>query len=366
MQIEFFHTHISSNAQKNVLELLNSTLLSEGKVVQDFESQLESQLQINHVVTVNSGTTALHLALLLAGIKDGDEVIIPSQTFIATGLAVLMVKATPIFADINYATGNICTADIRAKITHKTKAIIPVHWAGYPCDMDEICSIAKEFNLKIIEDAAHALGAWYKNKPIGTISDFTCFSFQAIKHITTGDGGAVVCKSKESYDEARKLRWFGIDRANSPMSIIGEREYDLDRIGYKYHLNNYAAALGNANLEDLNFILSARTNIAKRYTSAFSSFPGIELLDYKVENKCAWWLYTFKVEQREKFIRKLQSKGIPASVVHIGIHKNKIFDNKFVLKSQNLFDQNQISIPLHSGLTDEMVDHVIKTIKEGW
>ncbi len=366
MQIDFFHTHISSNAPKHVIEILDSTLLSEGHVVQKFERQLETKFVLNNVVTVNSGTTALHVALILSGIKEGDEVIIPSQTFIATGLAVLMVKAKPIFADIDYTTGNICTSDIRAKISRKTKAIIPVHWAGYPCDMDEILSIAKEFDLKIIEDAAHALGAFYKNKPIGTISDFTCFSFQAIKHLTTGDGGAIVCKDTESYLAARKLRWFGIDRANSPMSIIGEREYNLDSIGYKYHMNNYSAALGNANLEDIDFILTARTNVANRYTSAFSSFHGIELLDYKDENKCAWWLYTFKVEQREKFIQKLKSKGIPASVVHIGIHKNKIFENMHTLPNQNLFDQNQISIPMHSALTDDMVEHIINSIKEGW
>jgi len=366
MQIDFFHTHISKNAQKYVVDVLNSTLLSEGQVVQEFENQLEKKLSLNHVVTVNSGTTALHLALILAGIKDGDEVIIPSQTFVATGLSVLMVKATPVFADIDYATGNISISDIRAKITHKTKAIIPVHWAGYPCDMDEILKIASEFDLKIIEDAAHALGANYKNKPIGSISDFTCFSFQAIKHITTGDGGAITCKNPQSYNEARKLRWFGIDRANSPMSNLGEREYDLDMIGYKYHMNNFSAALGSANLEDLNHIINARTNIANTYTNAFSNFSGIELLDYKPENKCAWWLYTFKVEQREQFIQKLKSKGIPSSVVHIGIHKNIVFKNKHILENQNLFDKNQISIPLHSALSEDMVEHIIKSIKEGW
>jgi perosamine synthetase len=232
--------------------------------------------------------------------------------------------------------------------------------------MNEINNIAQEYNLKIIEDAAHALGAKYYGQPIGSISDFTCFSFQAIKHISTGDGGAISCKKFNDYKEAKKLRWFGIDRANSPMSIIGERDYNLNVVGYKYHLNNLAASLGLANLEDLDQILSRRKEIANEYLKNLKDVNGIELLQYDNRHECAWWLFTLKVQEREGFIKKLKSKNIPASVVHIGIHKNQIFKNKITLENQSLFDKNQISIPIHSALNSEMVDYIITAIKEGW
>lgn len=366
MSINFFHTHISNTAKDHVNKILDSGMLSEGSVVSDFENQLEVFLNANNMLTVNSGTTALHLALLLAGVGEGDEVIIPSQTFVATGLAVLMIKATPIFADIDLNTGNICSASIRQRITSKTKAIIPVHWAGYPCEMDSIISIAQEFNLKVVEDAAHAFGAKYKGKSIGSISDFTCFSFQAIKHLTTGDGGAISMLNRENYLEGKKLRWFGIDRLNSKMSKIGERDYDLNILGYKYHLNNYAAALGIANLADMEMILQRRSKIAELYTQSFSAIDGIELLKYNKENTCAWWLYTFKVERRNDFIDKMNSLSIPVSVVHVGIHKNSLFKNNFELVNQTIFDETQISIPIHSGLEDKQVDEIINAVKTGW
>jgi perosamine synthetase len=366
MSINFFHTHISNNSKAIVNQVLDSGLLSEGAVVAEFEKKIEQFLNVRNVLSVNSGTTALHLALILAGISEGDEVIIPSQTFVATGLAVLMVKAKPVFADIDLSTGNICIKSIKERITSKTKAIIPVHWAGYPCDMDEINSIAKEYDIKVIEDAAHAFGAKYKGSPIGSLSDFTCFSFQAIKHLTTGDGGAISILNKKDFQEGKKLRWFGIDRANSPMSNLGEREYDLNILGYKYHLNNYAAALGIANLTDMEDVLSRRAFIADRYKSEFSDFDGVELMKYHDYNTCAWWLFTIKVERREDFIEKMNSLLIPVSVVHVGIHKNSIFQNTNVLENQKIFDAKQISIPIHSGLTDEQVEQIIRAIKSGW
>lgn len=224
--IGFFHTYVSPDAHIGINQVLNSTMLSEGKLVAKFESELAKTLNINNVVALNSGTSALHLALVLAGIGEGDEVILPAQTFIASGLAVRYVGATPIFADIQYQTGNIDPSSIRDKITQKTKAIMVVHWGGYPCDMTEIGEIAAKYGIPVIEDAAHALGAVYKDSPIGAISELTCFSFQAIKHLTTGDGGGLAIANEAMVSVAKKLRWFGIDRAASPMSELGERIYD--------------------------------------------------------------------------------------------------------------------------------------------
>ena len=191
MNIPIFNTYIHPSASEKISEVLSSTFISEGEIVKEFEAELCKKLLLKNIVTVNSGTSALHLSLDLSGISEGDEVICPAQTFVASALVILQQKAIPVFADIDYETGNISVESIKKKITNKTKAIIPVHWGGYPCDMDEINLVAKQNNLIVIEDAAHALGATYKSQAIGALSDYTCFSFQAIKHLTTGDGGAI-------------------------------------------------------------------------------------------------------------------------------------------------------------------------------
>ena len=367
-RIDFFNTAVSRNAALKVTEVLTSGLLSEGKFVADFEAALFEKVGIVNAVGLNSGTSALHLALVVAGIGKGDEVIIPSQTFIATGLAVLMTGATPVFADIQYETGNIDPLDIVKRITLNTKAIMPVHWGGYPCDMDEIKTITTKHNLLTIEDAAHAIGATYKEKPIGAISDMTCFSFQAIKHLTTGDGGALACMNLNHYEKAMTLRWFGIDRKNSPVGLLGEREYNLATIGYKYHLNNYAAALGLANLNDLPDNLIRRRAIAAYYDNELSKVEGIALFKYNNDRESAFWLYGFHVERHSAFIQKLQSHGIPASVVHTGIHKNNLFTHPSMhdIPVQVQFDASQIHIPVHNDLTDEQVEAIIDCIKSGW
>jgi perosamine synthetase len=365
--MNFFYTHISSGAKESVNRILDTTFISAGKIAEQFEKELEKNLKLRNVVTLNSGTSALHLGLIVAGIKEGDEVIIPAQTFIATGLSVLMQKAVPVFADIQVETGNIDPESIKEKITSRTKAIIPVHWGGYPCDMDEINVIASNYNLKVIEDAAHALGASYKGKPIGTLSDFTAFSFQAIKHLTTGDGGALCCDKNEDYQAAKQKRWFGIDRENSKPSILGEREYNVSEIGYKYHLNDFAAALGLANLGDLPAILMRHRFIAAIYSKELFNIPGVTLLKYNSDRQSSYWIFTILVERREAFIRKLASCGIPSSVVHLRIDKNSVFGGvRKELLNQGKFNELQVSLPVHSGLTDGDIKYIIETIKNGW
>lgn len=367
MSISFFNTHINPEAFNKVKAVLDSTFLSEGDVVKDFEVELHNQLRLINPVTVNSCTSALHLALILAGVKEGDEVILPAQTFIATGLVILMQKAKPVFADIQFDTGNIDPNSVKEKITSKTKAVIVVHWGGYPCDMDEINEIARQQNIKVIEDAAHAIGAVYKNKPIGSISDFTCFSFQAIKHLTTADGGAICCKNDEDYLRAKRLRWFGIDRLNSTPSILGEREYNVSEIGYKYHMNNFSAALGIANLSDIDKILERRLQFSDIYRKELKNIKGIQLLNYQNDRKSAWWLFTLLVDNRINFITKLKEKNIPASVVHLRIDSNTVFKGiRKDLVNQNKFNNLQVSLPVHSGLKEEDMNHIINTIKHGW
>ena len=367
MDIPIFNTYIDELAYKNVSKVLKSTFLSEGELVKKFEERLTEELNIKNPVSVNSGTSALHLALVLAGVKKGDEVIIPAQTFVATGLVVLQQGAIPVFADIDFETGNISLESIKQKISNKTKAIIVVHWGGYPCELDEISKLCKYHNLILIEDAAHALGAQYKNKSIGCISDYTCFSFQAIKHLTTGDGGLVACNSKRKSDEAIIRRWFGINRATSKQSILGERKYDLSLLGYKYHLNDYCAALGLANLESFKKRLAKRLQIAKYYDEELKDIPGITLFDYKSYAQSSYWLYGFHVKKRKDFILKLKEQGITASVVHQRIDKYKIFGNKKkLLVNQEKFDNSQINIPIHDAIDMKSAKIIIDTIKKGW
>ena len=366
--MNFFTTHISKKAKEKVKEVLDSTFISAGKVAEQFENALSEKLGLVNPVAVNSGTSALHLALAIADVGPGDEVILPAQTFVATGLVILMQGATPVFADIQYDTGNIDPVSIMEKITDKTKAIMPVHWGGYPCDMDEINSIAEEYNnIAVIEDAAHALGAIYKGRPIGSISRFTAFSFQAIKHLTTGDGGALCCLNEDDYHNAINRRWFGIDRANSKPSILGEREYDIDAVGYKYHMNNLAAAIGLGNLEDFPENLKRRREIASQYRDELQNVPGLKLLNYRTDRESAYWLFTVLAERRTDFIKKLKEHGIPSSVVHLRIDHNSVFGGITPdLLNQERFNEDQVAIPVHSGLSNDDVEQIVNCIKGGW
>jgi perosamine synthetase len=365
--IKLFTTNISDQAVSNVSSVLSSSMLSEGKLVAKFEDKISHDMGLKNPVALNSGTSALHLSLVLAKVRPGDEVILPAQTFIATGLAVLYTGATPIFVDIDYKTGNIDVESIRRNITSKTRAIIVVHWGGLPCDMDEIISIAKYHSIPVIEDAAHALGAEYKGRQIGSISEYTCFSFQAIKHVSTGDGGAIAFKSKESSDHAKSLRWFGIDRKNTAISLLGERDYDISEVGYKYHMNDYSAALGVANLEGYKDRLKWLREINYKYRNEFSSIDGVSLMLSPDDRRSACWLFGMHVQQRDDFIKALASRGVAASVIHQRIDRNKVFGGLTKdLVSQELFDETQIHIPIHSGLTGDQVEKVISSVKQGW
>lgn len=365
--MKFFHAYISKESIERVRKVLESTFVSEGELVMQFEEKLNQQLGMVNSVAVNSGTSALHLALVIADINPGNEVILPAQTFVASGLAILMTGATPVFADIQYETGNIDPKSIKESITEKTKAIMPVHWAGYPCDMDRINQIAKEHDLIVIEDAAHALGASYKGRPVGSLSDFTAFSFQAIKHLTTGDGGALCCLNENHYQEARKRRWFGIDREGSKPSILGERKFDIAEVGYKYHMNNVAAAVGLGNLDDFPSNLKRRREIASQYRAELKNVPGLTLLDYKNDREGAYWLFTVLVECRTNFIKKLKERSIPSSVVHLRIDHNSVFGGITPdLQNQERFNEDQVAIPIHGELSDEDVGKVIASVKSGW
>ena len=365
--MEFFYTHISKRSISLATKALESTWVSAGKMAAEFEGQLCSRLGVPNPVTVNSGTSALHLPLAVCDIGPGDEVILPPQTFVATGLVILMQRATPVFADIDPQTGNISPASTVQKITERTRAIMPVHWGGYPCDMDEINTLARQHNLIVIEDAAHALGATYRGRPIGSISQFTAFSFQAIKHLTTGDGGMISCPDDHDAHMLRKARWFGIDRDADKPDLLGERQYNLKAVGFKYHMNDLAAAVGLGNLEDFPQRLARRQVIGTYYRSNLKDVPGLTLLRQDPDRTHAYWLFTMLVEKREDFVRKLAAHNIPASVIHQRIDRNQVFGGvREDLVGQAEFDARQIAIPIHEALSDDDVARVVFVIRSGW
>ena len=365
--MNFFHTHISEKSVELATETLRSTWVSEGKRVKEFEDALSADVGLTNPVAVNSGTSALHLALDIAGIGEGDEVILPPQTFVATGLVILMQRATPVFADIDRMTGNLSPDAFRCAITERTKAVMPVHWGGLPCDMDEINATARQHGIVVIEDAAHALGATYRGRPIGSISEYSAFSFQAIKHVTTGDGGAICCLNDDAHEKARVRRWFGIDRANSQPSVLGERLYDIDALGYKYHMNDLAATVGLGNLADFKGRLAQRRATAARLRAEFAALDGLELVRYDDDRESSYWFFTVLVEAREAFIRALHDKGVPSSIVHRRIDGNSVFGGiREELVGQNEFNEKQIALPVHEGLTDDDVETIIGAVKAGW
>jgi perosamine synthetase len=301
---------------------------------------------------------------VLAGVGRGDEVILPAQTFVATGLAVLYCGAKPVFADIGM-DGNIDINDVDKKITNKTKAIIAVSWGGNPVDLLHLsmCELLEE-KIYQIQDNAHALGSTYHGEPLSEFGDFSCYSFQAIKALSTGDGGAITCNDYPGkHDDAKRLRWFGIDRNCDLPDETGERVYNLKEVGYKYHMNNVAAAIGLGNLTGFKERQERVKQIAKHYDS---TLPFTDLVYIMKEEGCSFWLYDCLVENRPEFLRAMKDRGIPVSVVHVGIDRNDIFGGLQDLPVQRYWDEHHVCLPIHSGLTDEDVEKVVEAIQRGW
>lgn len=340
--INFFASYVSPNANEYIADVLKSTMLSEGTVTRQFEIALEKQFHLpdNSVICTNSGTSALHLAMKTLGIRLYDEVILPPQTFVATGMAILYADATPVFCDIGN-DGNISIESAKDKINFNTKAIVAVNWAGRACDIEGLQKLAKENNLKLIIDAAQSIG-------VGMGGDITCLSFQATKHLTTGDGGAVICYNPDDYARARRLNWFGIDRQKNLPDILGERVYNLDKVGYKYHMNNIAAALGLANLGGFDDRMQHRKDIANVY------FDGLDklLLQIPVGADNAWWAFPIFVDDVREFSRMMKTLKVPVNNLHRGIDHNKIFGGPNPrLTNQRSWEKHVTHLPIHHEIT---------------
>ncbi len=367
VRARMFSVYIADNSIDRIVQTLRSRYIGEGPVVREFEQALRDIVGVPHPVAVNSCTSALHLALVMAGVKAGDEVITTAQTMMATSHVILQQQSRPVFADVQYGTANIDPNDIEQRITEKTRAILVVHWAGYPCDLDEIHTIANRYSLSVIEDAAHAIGATYHGNAIGAISPYTCFSFQAIKHVTSGDGGAICLLDENKYQEASRRRWYGIDRVNRKPSVLGEPEWNVTEVGYKYHMNDLSASLGIENLKLLPKLLQRRQHIATIYREHLQNIPGVTLFENMTDRTSAHWLFTMHVQKREDFARMMAAKGVQASVVHLRIDSNEIFGGlREDLPALDKLTQTHISLPLHNHLTDGDVAYIVDCIKAGW
>ena len=362
--ITLFWPYVSERTRQAVAEVLKTRWIGQGSRVDSLEQKFESTFRIPHAISVNSCTSAIHLSLILAGVQDGDEVITTPMTCSATNIPILYCRAKAVFADIQRDTLNIDPQSVAQKVTPKTKAILAVHWGGQPCDMDALHEISKRHRLTVIEDAAHALGATYQGKSVGAVSDFTCFSFQAIKQITSGDGGMLTTLHPESAKHAKLLRWYGMDR-NCKGSLY--EKHHITEIGYKYHMNDIVATMVSAQLDDLPQVSSRRKEIVSRYRKELSSVTGLTLLEEKKDRESGNWLFTVRVKKRDDFMRHLADCEIESHLVHVRCDLFPIFGgNRQDLPAMNDTEKEYVSIPLHNHLTDDDVTKVIRTIQQGW
>ena len=369
MQIPFHKTHITNQEIEEVVKVLKSGWITMGPKTIEFENKFKEYIGSKNAISCNSATAALHLSLKAIGLKKNEEIIVPTNTFIATAEVVTYFDAIPVLCDIEKNTHNIDVSKIETLITKKTKAIIPVHFAGQPCDMNKIFEIAKKYNLKIIEDAAHALPAFYKNKKIGTLSDITCFSFYATKTLSTGEGGMAVTNNKQYMNSIKRNRLHGIDKdAWNRCNEIGSWYYEVVDNGFKYNATDIASALGLIQLKKLEKMQDARCKIAKKYTKAFKNSV-VKTPYIKKDRQSSWHLYVIKVNNRNELIEILKKKQIGTSVHFIPVHKHPYYKKKYNYKNSTYPIANQVfekslSLPIYPNLKDDEIDYIIKNIKK--
>jgi perosamine synthetase len=398
VQIPFHKTHTTNEEKEAVINAIESGWLTMGPKCVEFEEKFKSFVDAKEAVMLNSATAALHLALKAIGLKEGDEVILPTNTFVATAEVVTYFNATPVLCDIEEDTHNIDVSKIEELITPKTKAIIPVHFAGQPCDMDEIYEIIREgegrrekgegkrennntstFNLQpssskiyIIEDAAHALPSTYKGQIIGSLpqTDITCFSFYATKTLSTGEGGMATTNNPDFAKTIKINRLHGISRdAWDRYTSKGSWYYEVVDNGNKYNSTDINAALGLVQLKKQFKLRDKRAKIAKKYNEAFKDNKNITIPTIKDDRETSWHLYVIKVENRDEVIEKMKEKGIGCSVHFIPIHKHPYYKEKFGFIDSNYPIANKvfnmsISLPIYPDMSEDEVEYVIKSLKE--
>ena len=366
LNIPFHKPHITQKELDGVSDAIQSGWLTMGPKTLEFENNFKNFIGSQFAVSVNSATAALHLALNSVGVTRGDEIIIPTNTFISTAEAVLYSGAKPILCDIEEKNHNINVELIEGLITPQTKAIIPVHFGGHPCDMDRIMEIAKKNKLKVIEDAAHSLPSLYEGKKIGTISDAACFSFYATKTMTTGEGGMVTTNDENIAQKITLQRLHGINGdAWNRYEEDNDWYYEVVDLGYKYNTTDIQSALGLVQLEKLEWMRDERKKIATKYRDAFSG--KIEFIDENTGNESSWHLFVIKVSNRDELHQKLKEKEISTSVHFIPIHNHPYYKKRFTYKYRdypisNAVYKQSLSLPIYPSLSEKEVNYVIKYV----
>jgi dTDP-4-amino-4,6-dideoxygalactose transaminase len=374
--IPFHRASLGEQEIRAVSEVIRSGWLTMGPQTAQFEHEFSDYVGARHAVAVCSGTAALHLALLAAGVRAGDEVIVPTNTFTATAEAVGYIGARPVLADIDPVSMNLDPHDFVRRITSKTRAVIPVHLGGQPCDMDAIRAIALRHNLHVIEDAAHALPSTYKSRRIGAISEFTCFSFYATKTLATGEGGMITTREGIAAERMRVMRLHGIGRDAWRRHQTGESaDYDVKEAGFKYNFTDLQAAIGIVQLAKSDAMNDARRRIAERYSRAFESDAALEIPTEPPDSASSWHLYILRLRlehlasDRNHFMAQLREKGIGCSVHFKPLHLHSYYQRRLGYRAgdfpraEHEF-QRCISLPIYPDLAHDQVERVITAVLE--
>ena len=358
-----------------VVNVLRSDWLTTGPKVGEFEEAFAARVGSTHAVSFSSGTAALHAAAFAAGLKPGDEAITSPLTFAATANCVLYQGATPVFADIAADTLNINPRQISQKISGKTRAILPVDYAGHPADMAPILECAEKHGLVVIEDACHALGAEYGGRHVGSIADMTVFSFHPVKHVTTGEGGMVTTNDAKFAETLRRFRNHGISSEARQRQSAGQWHYEMVLLGFNYRLPDILCALGIQQLQKLDANLARRRQIAARYTAAFREIPGVIAPAVRADANPAWHLYPIRLDMekltagRAEVFRALRAENIGVNVHYIPVHLHPYYRDQLGHKAgecpvaEDAYER-LISLPMFHGMSHQDVEDVIEAVNK--
>jgi len=350
-----------------VREVMASGWVGLGPKTAEFEKKFAEYLGVKHAVALNSGTAALHLAMVVANLKKGDEVITTPITFVSTNHAILYVGARPVFADVEAETANIDPKSIRKRITKKTRAIVIVHYGGRPCKMDEIEAIAKERNLILIEDAAHGCGGEHRGRKLGAIGQLGCFSFHAVKNLATGEGGAIVTNDDATAARLRKLRWLGITKDTWSRETKTQYSwyYDVEEVGFKYHMNDIPAAIGLVQLSRLAEMNARRTQWAGRYDEALKDLTWIQRPIVEPNTRPDWHNYVIQTDHRDDLNVYLAERGIATGVHYIPNNHYEMYKKcRGKTPVSERIWKRLLTLPLYPDLTEEDFGRIITAIRE--